>query len=99
MDFEQAPEHFGHVIFNRTDRDTDAQRFYMIAWQSTLLDNGAVVRTFGRKGRWKRVITTPIPRCRLPGRSSGRQSKPASATATASLNPADSGQEKRPSRS
>lgn len=24
-------------------------------------DDGAVVRTFGRKGRWKRVITTPYP--------------------------------------
>ncbi|OIO94472.1 MAG: hypothetical protein AUK03_06700 [Anaerolineae bacterium CG2_30_64_16] len=33
----------------------------MIAWQSTLLDDGAVVRTFGRKGRWKRVLTTPFP--------------------------------------
>jgi hypothetical protein len=59
MDFEQAPDRFGYVVFDRTDRDADARRFYMIAWQSTLLDDGAVVRTFGRKGRWRRVITTP----------------------------------------
>lgn len=61
MDFEQAPNRFGYIVFDRTDREANARRFYMIAWQSTLLDNGAVVRTFGRKGRWKRVITTPFP--------------------------------------
>jgi predicted DNA-binding WGR domain protein len=61
MDFEQAPDSFGYVVFDRSDRDADARRFYMIAWQSTLLDDGAVVRTFGRKGRWKRVLTTPFP--------------------------------------
>ena len=63
MDFEQAPDRFGYIVFDRTDREANARRFYMIAWQATLLDehNGAVVRTFGRKGRWKRVITTPYP--------------------------------------
>ena len=61
MDFEQAPDSFGYVVFDRTDRDADARRFYMIAWQSTLLDDGAVVRTFGRKGRWKRVHDHPLP--------------------------------------
>lgn len=61
MDFEQAPDRFGYIIFDRTDREANARRYYMIAWQATLLDDGAVVRTFGRKGRWKRVITTPYP--------------------------------------
>jgi predicted DNA-binding WGR domain protein len=61
MDFEQPPDSFGYVVFDRTADARDARRFYMIAWQSTLLDDGAVVRTFGRKGRWKRVLTTPFP--------------------------------------
>jgi hypothetical protein len=81
MDFEQAPDSFGYIVFDRTDREANARRLprhlpwraapgqvYMIAWQSTLLDDGAVVRTFGRNpqgafgsGRWKRVITTPFP--------------------------------------
>jgi hypothetical protein len=61
MDFEQAPDDFGYVVFDRTDRVSLSRRFYMIAWQSTLLDGGAVVRTFRRKGRWKRVIATPFP--------------------------------------
>ena len=61
MDFEQAPESFGYIVFDRTEHDTDTRRFCMIAWQSTLLDDGAVVHTFGRKGRWKRVITNPFP--------------------------------------
>jgi len=64
MDFEQAPDRFGYIVFDRTDRDADARRFYMIDWQATLLDDGAVVRTFGRKGRWKRVLTTPFPSLR-----------------------------------
>ena len=83
MDFEQAPDSFGYVVFDRTDRDADARRFYMIAWQSTLLDDGAVVRTFGRKGRWKRVLTTPFPSVSAPpGRSSKPRLRPASVTNT-----------------
>jgi hypothetical protein len=31
MDFEQAPDSFGYIVFDRTDRATDARRFYMIA--------------------------------------------------------------------
>ncbi len=68
MDFEQAPESFGYIVFDRTDREADERRFhrrcapvkvYMIAWQATLVDDAslhdvAVVRTFGRKGRRKR---------------------------------------------
>ena len=99
MDFEQAPDSFGYVVFDRTDRDANARRFYMIAWQSTLLDDGAVVRTFGRKGRWKRCSRPLSPRSAPPGPSSKPRSRPASATDTASSNPADPRQQKRPSRS
>jgi hypothetical protein len=31
LDFEQTPDHFGYVVFDRTDRAADARRFYMIA--------------------------------------------------------------------
>jgi predicted DNA-binding WGR domain protein len=61
MDFAQVPDDFGYVVSNRTDREADERRFYMIARQTTLFDDGAVVRTFGRKGRCKRVIITPYP--------------------------------------
>ncbi len=38
----------------------DIDRFYLLAWCSTLLDSGAVVRLYGRKGRWQRFLTTPF---------------------------------------
>ena len=40
------------------ERDT---RFYYLAWQPTLLDAGAIVRIYGRKGVWQRVLITPYP--------------------------------------
>ncbi len=39
------------------ERDT---RFYYLTWQPTLLDTGgAIVRIYGRKGVWQRVLITP----------------------------------------
>ncbi len=52
---------FGQVGFDRTDLAVNARRFYQVNWELTLLDDGAVVRTYGRKGRWKRVAVTPFP--------------------------------------
>jgi hypothetical protein len=35
---------FGQVIFDRTDLAVNARRFYLVSWEPTLLDDGAVVR-------------------------------------------------------
>lgn len=56
-----APAHFSHALFDRTDRAANAYRYYRISWEPTLFDAGAVVRTYGRKGRRKRVAITPFP--------------------------------------
>lgn len=32
---------------------------YQVSWEPTVLDDGVVVRTYGRKGGWKRIALTP----------------------------------------
>ena len=60
-EWSEPPADFGQVRFDRTDLTANARRFYQVSWEPTLLDDGAVVRTYGRKGRWKRVAVTPFP--------------------------------------
>lgn len=48
------------MMNERTDPAANARRYYQVSWEPTLLDDGAVVRTYGRKGRWKRVAITPF---------------------------------------
>lgn len=60
-EWTEPPVDFGQVLFDRTDPVVNARRFYQVSWEPTLLDAGAVVRTYGRKGRWKRVVVTPFP--------------------------------------
>ncbi len=60
-EWTEPPVDFGQVLFDRTDLAFNARRFYQVSWEPTLLDEGAVVRTYGRKGRWKRVAVTPFP--------------------------------------
>ena len=59
--WREPPADFGQVRFDRTDLAANARRFYQVSWEPTLLEDGAVVRTYGRKGRWKRVAVTPFP--------------------------------------
>jgi predicted DNA-binding WGR domain protein len=60
-EWRTPPPGFRAVRFDRTDRSANARRFYQVSWEPTLLDAGAVVRMYGRKGRWKRVAVTPFP--------------------------------------
>lgn len=59
-EWSEPPADFGQVLFDRTDPALNARRFYQVSWEPTLLDDGAVVRTYGRKGCWKRVTVTPF---------------------------------------
>lgn len=52
MDWKAPVAGFQYVLFDRKDPARDIDRFYLLAWRSTLLDSGAVVRLYGRKGRW-----------------------------------------------
>lgn len=57
MDWEEPPPGFRFVLFEITDPETNRQRFYYLAWQPTLLDAGAVVRIWGRKGGNQRHLS------------------------------------------
>jgi predicted DNA-binding WGR domain protein len=57
LDWEQPPPDFSYVLFDATERRTNKQRFYYLGWQQTLLDAGAVVRIWGRKGGHQRHLS------------------------------------------
>ena len=57
MDWEKPLPDFRFVLFTLTDREANKQRFYYLAWQPTLLDAGAVVRIWGRKGGHQRHLS------------------------------------------
>lgn len=57
MDWEKPPSDFRFVLFEMTDHKTNRHRFYYLAWQETLLDAGAVVRIWGRKGGHQRHLS------------------------------------------
>jgi predicted DNA-binding WGR domain protein len=60
MNWEFPPQDFRFILFDRTEPEKNACRFYLIGWMPTLLDERAVVRMFGRKGETQRVITAPF---------------------------------------
>ncbi len=55
-----APEDFRFVLFDRTDPPQNASRFYLVGWLPTLLDDGAVVIMYGRKGSSQRMRILPF---------------------------------------
>ncbi len=56
-DWETPPADFSYILFDRVDPTENANRFYYMSWQSSLLYPKAVVRMFGRKGETQRMIT------------------------------------------
>ncbi|MBA3530651.1 MAG: WGR domain-containing protein [Ardenticatenales bacterium] len=50
VDWKTPLPTFQCVLLDREDATQNPHRFYEIRWQATLLDDGAVVRTWGRKG-------------------------------------------------
>ncbi len=61
MNWESPPPGFRYVLFDRTEPGQNVYRFYLVAWLPTLLDDGAVVRVYGRKGVSQKIHTTSFP--------------------------------------
>ena len=60
-DWDRPPADFTAVELVRIDPVANARRYYRIAWEPTLLDDHAVIRSYGRKGAWQRTCITPFP--------------------------------------
>ncbi len=54
------PQDFRYILFEKVDPARNMARFYYLAWQATLLESGAIVRLYGRKGGWQRMLS-PLP--------------------------------------
>ncbi len=61
MDWSAPPEDFRFVLFERVDRAENMARYYLVGWQPTLFDQGAVVRFYGRKNGVQQQVMTPQP--------------------------------------
>ncbi len=48
------PAEFRYLIFERVNRIRNEQRWYYLGWQASLLDEGVVVRFYGRKDGFQR---------------------------------------------
>ena len=57
MNWETPPERFRYILFERVNRERNEERYYYLAWQSTLIHANAVVRLYGRKGETQRLVT------------------------------------------
>lgn len=53
-DWHDPPPDFNYILFDRTEPTENAYRFYYVGWQSTLLDDHAVICLWGRKGESQR---------------------------------------------
>jgi predicted DNA-binding WGR domain protein len=60
MNWETPPPGFRSVLFDRTAPGQNAYRYYLVAWWPTLLDEGAVVCAYGRKGASQTVRVKPF---------------------------------------
>ncbi len=57
---DTAPSDFRYVLFERVNPERNEARFYYLAWQRTLFNDGAVVRLWGRKGQTQHSLQTPV---------------------------------------
>jgi predicted DNA-binding WGR domain protein len=55
--WETPPSDFSYILFERVELTENANRFYYLSWQPSLLHPKAVVRMYGRKGETQRMIT------------------------------------------
>jgi predicted DNA-binding WGR domain protein len=60
MNWDNPPDNFQYILFERTNRAQNERRFYTIIWQPTLLEAQAVVRIWGRRGGWQCLKTHPF---------------------------------------
>lgn len=56
MDWDDPQEGFRFVLLERVEPEKNMHKYYLVAWMPTLFDKGAVVRIFGRKGGFQRVL-------------------------------------------
>jgi len=56
-DWEKPPPGFSCLLFEKTDHAKNVCRFYLLGYQPTLLDAGAVVRIWGRRGGRQRHLS------------------------------------------
>ena len=54
--WETPPADFRFILFERVNPAKNEHRYYYLGWQPTLVEKGAVVRLFGRKGGPQRMI-------------------------------------------
>lgn len=60
MNWQEPPDEYFFILFDRTEPAENAHRYYYLAWQPTLLDDaGAVVCLWGRKGTSQRSRIVP----------------------------------------
>ncbi len=59
VDWREAQEDFRSVRLEKIDGGQNAHRYYQVCFQPTLLDEGAVLRMYGRKGGQQRLLITP----------------------------------------
>lgn len=61
MNWQSPPAEFRAVQFERIDPARNEARFYYLGWQPALFDGNAVIRVWGRKGGYQRLLVTPFP--------------------------------------
>ena len=60
MDVDDLRPGFTYLLLERVDPEQNENRFYYLAWQSSLFDYGTVVRMYGRRDGQRRKLS-PIP--------------------------------------
>ena len=62
LDWKRPPTNFSYILFDRPlpDEQQQQQRFYLLSWQASLIDDQAVVRVYGQKDGWQKVLVTPF---------------------------------------
>jgi len=56
MDIDTLKPSFVYIQFERINREKNERRYYYLGWEQTILDKGAVVRRYGRKGGQQRTM-------------------------------------------
>jgi predicted DNA-binding WGR domain protein len=60
MDVDALRPGFTYLLLERVDLEKNENRFYYLAWQPSLFDQGVVVRMYGRKDGPRRKLS-PLP--------------------------------------
>ena len=61
MELEDLKANFEYLLFERVNQTENEYRFYYLAWQPSLFDDGVVVRIAGRKRDGRQQVMAPLP--------------------------------------